>query len=93
MRRVNPERKPEPHRGDRKEGRSDGEMMLLIKESHHTGSNHGALWQVSGSRSKKTAAFCGNVICDNLDEYLAENPNIKKVSKLPANCRIEHNGY
>lgn len=68
-------------------------MMLLIKESYHTENNHGALWHVSGSRKNKIASFCGNVVCENLDEYLAENPDVKRAAKLPKGCQVEHNGY
>lgn len=56
-------------------------MRFLLKESYHTGDNHGAIYEISEEfdeegKPVQVEKFMGNVVCPDLDLYLAENPDI-----------------
>lgn len=62
--------------------------MFLVKEKRHTGNNHGALYRVKKEfdergKPSKVVEFMGNVVCPNLDLYLAENPDVRVVESIP----------
>ncbi len=69
--------------------------MLLIKESYHTSDNRGALYHIDeeydedGESIGLVANFMGNVVCPDLDSYLAENPDVQVANSLPEGVSIK----